>query len=819
MIPANSNRAPGVALDLTEGDIEQGIEAFLELLCRSYGIVGYKSWRSTENSGSEDHDSNEAVTDRIKRQDASRFFGFLSIKLNILRACINFSEALPDLNGVLKFSSDLLRTAGSGVAPGPRREDVTPVIYPEEQARLLTNISRTSHLALRLGMPASAAEYWDEFLVRGMILEPLPARRAPIPHAPSVLPGAVAERASQDVDPFIYNPFLKKPNDVLEQFLVAGELATFRITMQNPYDMEVEIENIRLETTGIGFEALPETTRIGPNRSLVMRLKGRPAEKGQVDVTGAIVKVRGCRERRFPIFTHSWLPARDAKIKGKGLPTLEDRQAPVRGTVATLQPDRLSLNAIQAQPLLNVKCTSLAQSSVMILEGERQIFSITLQNQSSTPVDFMLFSFKDSTQAPLQSALNKRDATPAELHEYELILMKKQALRIPRGSQRRNIDAGGEATFEFEILGKPGLTSATVQIDYTHLGVPREEVSEQFYTRQVSVDLMVTVNAGVEVTRVDALPIQGEIPRPLWTRLGLPDIARDVSDYCLLSMDLRNIWPGHMMVQIGSDDGMTLEEGILPGNTARLIVPIKRVFLEDPHASIPSLNPSKERQFVVSTSKISPEVERSNREAFWYREKILQSLSASWRTVSGHKRTGTLELRNLRLTPRMVEVVKVDEVEIDISVESESGPRPGAVAFVDEFMQVNMRITNKTNRPISSLVRLMPALRNRPTNVAIDYTRKLAWNGTLQQLVPQLQGKESVDVRMGMTALCRGEFELTATVEEVELWDDPDENERSRGEGRQRSDTQTAIDAALGAKERRIWHSRQPFILKVKDKV
>lgn len=819
MVPGGDHRAPGVALDIPEGDVEQGIEAFLELLCRSYGIVGYNISRTSESSDSEENrDSDQAVTARVGRQDASRFFGFLSIKLNILRACINFSEALPDLNGVLKFSSDLLRTAGSGVAPGARRVDVSPVIHFEEQARLMANISRTSSLALRLGVTGSAAEYWDEFLVRGMKLESLPAKKAPIPHAPSVLPGAVAERASQDVDPFIYNPFLKKPNDVAEQYLVADELATFRITMQNPYDIEVDIDSIRLETSGVDFEALPETTRIGPNRTMVMRLKGRPKTKGPVNVIGAIVKVRGCRERRFPIFSQTWIPARDAKLKGTGLLTLENRVPPVKGMVASLTPDQLSLNAIQAQPLLNVKSTTLPQSSIMILEGERKVFSITLQNQSSTPVDFMLFSFKDSTQTPLQTALSSREATPAELHEYELILMKKQALRLPRGSQRRNIDAGGEATFDFEILGKPGLTNATVQIDYTHLGVPREEVSEQFYTRQVSVDLTVTVNAGIELARVDALPINGEIPQALWSRFGLSSSAPG-DDYCLLSMDMRNAWPGHMMVKIESDDGMALDESILPGNTTRVIIPVKKVFLDDPHAAIPSLNPAKERQFVVSTSKISPEVERVSRESFWYREKILQSLKASWHTVSGPKRAGTLELRNLRLTPRMVEAVRVADVGIDVSVDSGDGTADEAVAYVDESMRLKVRLTNRSNRPISPLVRLIPALRHRSTHVALDYTRKIAWNGTLQRLVPQIPGKQSADVVIGMTALCRGEFEFTVTVEEVELWDDPEDKDGRQVGRRQRSDTQTALDAALGMRERGIWHSRQPYVLTVKDRV
>ncbi|KAL7945494.1 TRAPP II complex [Trichoderma barbatum] len=825
----NAQGATGaMALDLAEGDIEQGIEAFLELLCKSYGVVGFDRAKPRRQSLSEGFDdSDEAVIARIRGQMKTRFFGFPDIKLNILRACINFSEALPDFNGVLKFSSDLMRTAGSGVAPGPRREDASPKILRDEQIRLVSNISRTSNLVKRLGMSHLTAEFWDEFLVREIKLEPLPSTRVPIPHARSILPGATTTRASQDVNPFIYNPFLQEPDETAAN-LVAGEPAKFRVTIQNTYDVELDIESIRLETEGVDFEAMKESAIIGPYRTQAVRLQGLAKESGSIRVTGAIIKIKGCRERRFAVFPKHWKPYQEDKIKVKGIASVSAPMMSGKYHDMPLEPFGLELNVTQPQPLVTVKSTTLPQSSVMILEGERQIFSVTLQNQSTTPVDFMLFSFKDSTQEPLQTALANRDATPAELYEYELILIRKQALRLPRTNQSRNIAPGGEETFEFEILGKPGLTHATIQIDYTYLGVPRDEVTEEFYTRQISVPLTVTVNASVELARIDVMPMHGLIPQPLWERLGATKPVKP-DEYCLLSVDLRNAWPSQMAVHLENEDGMACEEGILPGKTSRIIIPVKRVYLEDPHASIPSLNPSKNKQFVVSTSKISPEMERANREAFWYRERILDCLKATWRTTAVPKRNGTVELRNIRLTTRMIDIVKVGEVGIDISVE-----RPGEgessinTAYVDEFVQVRVRVTNRTSRPMNSLVRLLPALCHRSVNIALDYTRKFVWNGTLQQLLPELQGGASTDFVIGVTALCRGEFELTASVEEVQISEDGDKGDGEKGDsekgdgseqphGLPQSDTQTREDAAIGVKERRMWHSRRPCILTVKD--
>jgi hypothetical protein len=830
LAPSDGSGKP-VALDLGEGDVEQGIEAFLELLCQSYGVVGFDSLKKPDEGNDKAlRDSDAAVIDRIQRQLSTRFFGFSDIKLNILRSCINFAEALPDFNGVLKYSSDLMRTAGAGVAPASRKEHAPPLIHKDEQVRLTTNIARTWTLAQRLGLKQLDAEYWDEFLVRGVELEPLPPTRTPIPHAKSVLPGASTSRASQDVNPFIYNPFLKEATEVVSKNLVSGEMAQFKVTLQNTFDVEVEIESIKLDAEGVDFEPTPSHSLLGPYRTQVITLQGRPKSPGTIQIRGAIVKVKGCRERRFPIFTESWTPQRAGKIKCKGPGSLKSASKEVKREVATsrqLAVDSLSLNVIQPQPLIAVKATSLSQSSVMILEGERQVFSVTLQNLSSTPVDFMLFSFKDSTQAPLQAALNSRDATAAELYEYELILMKRQALRLPKGEPNRNIPPGEEATFEFEILGKAGLTSATIQVDYTYLGVPRDEITEQFYTRQVSLDLAVTVNASVEVLRIDALPVCGELPPALLERLGSTEKLK-AEDYCLLYMDLRNSWPSQMAIRFEGEEGLAVEDSILPGKTNRVVLPVKRIFLEDPHASVPSLNPSKSRQFVVSSSKITPETERANREAFWYRERALDGLKATWRTMTAPKKSGAIDLRSIRLTTRMIEAIRIDDVDIRISVhpaaeeaeeeEETAKPTRQNVAYVDEFMKLKVQVTNRTNQRISGLVRLVPALCHRPLTVALDHTRKFAWNGTLQQLLPELGAHGSEEFEIGFTALCRGEFEVSASVEEVRTCEDGERSKQAQRNSRPRSDTQRMMDAALGVRQRRMWHCREAYRLAVKDR-
>jgi trafficking protein particle complex subunit 9 len=824
----NGNTNGAGALDLGEGDVEVGVDAFLGSLGQAYGVVASKLSAAEDDSID---DSNEATIARIVQNASIRSFGGRNLKLDVLRSCINFSEALPDFNGVLKFTADLLRTAGSGVAPGPRSEDASPSMSRDEQIRLATNISRTLGAARNLGVKNLTAEYWDEFLVRGVELEALAPTRTPIPHTRNELPGASAVAASREVNPFIYNPFLRTPDTAaVDHLLVAGEGAIFKVTLQNPYEFDIEIENLRLESEGAGFESGTQKTVIGPYRTQILTIFGTPKASGQMKITGCVIRVRGCRERRFPIFEEPWSPRGEVKIKTIGVAALfKEKYRPTSvdsgSTTATssMIPPKatsLGLNVIDRQPVVIVKSTTLSQSAVMVLEGERQTFSITLQNLSKeTPVDLLLFSFKDSTQGPLQQAMSNREASAAELYECELIYARKQALRWKmKDSEKLYIDPGGTATFEMEILGRPGLTSAVVQIDYAHLGVPAGDVQDKFHTRQVSLPLTVTVNASIELARMDVLPLTGSIPRSLWSNVNGEDEDETFTpdDYCLLLLDLRNAWPCQLQVHLDIANGGAIDEEILPGNTSRIMFPIRRVLLEDPSASIPALDPSRARQFVVSTGRVSADTERASREAFWYREEILKILHGAWVTKSGPHRNGEIELRGLRLTPRMIEALKIDDIGIELSVNGIGSRDLKQELFTDSFSELKVKITNRTSDTISPFLRIQPSIRNQPHNISLDLSKKLVWNGIQQEVLPDLPGHETAEIRIGLTPLARGEFEISASVEEARLQESPHDEKPTEGR-RPRANTRTMMDAILGAKERRIWHSREPCIVLVRD--
>lgn len=806
------------ALNLGEAEIESGIDEFLGLLGRIYGIPNSKgSFFDVPASGILDssHDAtSQRLIDHILKISTLKSFGSLSLKLEVLRMCLNFCEALPDFNGVLHFTALLLRVAGPGTAPRANSTDVFVSLPREEQVRLSSNISRTVAAASKLGLQHLETEYWDDFLLRGLFIleESTPLRLTQ--HRPAELQLAKSEKEG----PFLHNPWLKKPQTgATETVLVANEDYRFVLALQNPYDFELEVHSLRIAADGIEFVGKEEHFLLGPYRTQKFQITGRALAAGSMKIIGCYIKVIGCRERLFPIFPQPWRPTRETKMKRIGLkaclgapatrPSTAVDPSLARKEPLAPQPETLTFSVIPEQPIVTVSKVSLPQSALMVLEGEPKRFTVTVKNTSSTTaVDFVHITFQDSATAAMQSALTEKGLPAAELHELETQLAHFPSLRWCKDDEEEsfNIAPGAEANFTIEVIGRTRLTDAVIQIDYAHLGKRRSEVQERFFTRQVSVPISITVNASVQLQRPDIVPLSDDFAWSSRTA-QLPSLLSKNStnhqaffqhmrtlghgdEYCLLLLDLRNSWPNPLSITLqvrappaltpGSDswdNAYTVTEVIQPGHVHRLAIVLPRIYVPDPHATVPSLNPANQRQFVVSTSKISPETERASREAFWFRHYLLQYVRGSWREDSG--RGGEIELRSLRLSARMVDALRLDDLDIRCAITA-AGDAATAVSqlspsrfstTVDSFLTLTTSLTNRSARPIAPLLRVLPSLAALPHPHALDLDKRLSWTGLLQRRLPLLPPGKTVESEIGIVALCAGVFEIGVGVEEVEV--------------------------------------------------
>ncbi|KAF3002995.1 hypothetical protein E8E13_005472 [Curvularia kusanoi] len=862
------------ALNLGEAEVENGIDEFLGLLGRIYGIPNSKgSFFDAPVSGTLDssHDAaSQRLIDHILKISTLKSFGSLSLKLEVLRMCLNFCEALPDFNGVLHFTALLLRVAGPGTAPRPNSTDVFVSLTREEQVRLFSNISRTVAAANKLGLQHVETEYWDDFLLRGLFILEEPVHLRLIQHRPVELQLAKSEKDG----PFLHNPWLKKPQSTpSETVLVAQEEYRFVLALQNPYDFELEVQSLRIAADGIEFVGREEHFLLGPYRTQKFQITGRALSSGSMKIIGCYIKVIGCRERLFPIFPQPWRPVRESKMKRIGLkaclgapasrpstavdPTIARKASPAP------QPETLTFTVIPDQPVITVSKVSLPQSALMVLEGERKQFTVTVRNTSATTaVDFVHITFQDSATTAMQSALTEKGLPMTELHELETQLAHFPSLRWCKEKEEEsvNIAPGAEAEFTLEVVGRTRLTDAVIQIDYAHLGKRRSEVQDQFFTRQVSVPISITVNASVQLQRPDIVPLSDNFAwssrseqnvnstKSLSTELLDKDSDKYQAffqhmrtlghgdEYCLLLLDLRNSWPNPLTTTLqvcpppslanatadSNDwaDAYTVTEVIQPGHVHRVAIILPRIYVSDPHAPIPSLNPANQRQFVVSTSKISPETERASREAFWYRHHLLQFVRGSW-AEDGSGRTGAIELRGMRLTQRMVDAIRLDDLDIYTTLAAESttsNEEAGEVtqlsrttfkAPTDTFLALTTRVTNRSPAPISPLLRLQPFLKDLPHSIALDLDKRLSWSGVLQVKLPVVAPGDAAEYTLGVVALCSGVFEVGATVDEVEV-PTVDEKDGSR----KRSESAVLLQGdVLGKPKLRSWSAREGCVV------
>lgn len=886
------------ALDVGPGNMEEGLRALLDAVGQPHGVCGVHEplGKASLSDDEAERDTPDQVAIRALRRSSLWTFGDLALKIDILRACINFCEALPDFQGVLQFTVELLHSTRRALMLPVDYRIGLPALPQDEQIRLFNNIKRTSGAASKLGVPNLEAEYWDDFLIRDIeLLELAPSKRL-LPHHKRefdlAAPSGSEEKAK---GPFLHNAFAKATASAAEKLLVADDYAQFKVTFQNPYEFDIEIEYVKLLSESNEIETQAQTLVIGPYCMQDMIFAARAKQEGTLKITGALVKVKYCRERKFSIFKKRWAPNLDHKLSRvglgrRGLP----RERPLSSVSETLrspaekkpsgpEAETISFNVTKPQPRISVVSTSLSQSALMVLEGESKRFTITLKNESETPADLVLLTFQDSTLAQLQTAMSNRDITPIELYELELQLSTRPALRWhveENESKTPSIAPHATATFTVEVFGKPGLLDGVVQIDYAHLGCAREAVKDKFYTRQVLFPITVTVNASAELARCDILPFtsnfawQNQRKRAaekkartgslsssssessiasnasrgdnefmsLLSRLGLGSHS---SDHCTLLMDIRNTWPSPLSISItvrhpslqksnskskatDPNRAYTIHEQVQPGHISRLVLLVPRIHVDNPRKPIPSLNITNKRQYVVSALRVSLEQEASSREAFWFREEILKCVSATWEE-NGSGRKGVIDLRGMRFSARMVEAIRIEDVGVSFavtqpnaskaSIDAESIVQTARSTFKikpRQFLTLHTTLKNNTSSPLHPLLRLQPCLKNQPLPITLDLPRRFVCSGMLQRTLPVLEPGESKTVDLGITALCEGEFEIGASVEEVRVLKAKDGDKDGEGGKKDNAGSDMIVenDVLRGkARQRRIWHAREPCVI------
>ncbi|BGP40785.1 hypothetical protein JCM10449v2_004750 [Rhodotorula kratochvilovae] len=753
-------------------------------------------------------------------------FGWPGLQIGVLKDAIGIAEALPEYQAAIRFTVTALRSLS----------DTMP---PFEQYELAQNIPRVFAAATRRGAPFEL-EYWGPSqLVMSLEVAKLSTNRVPHEHALQDAEPEVAA-ATGPRNPFLYDPRRRPQAAKTRPSVVQNEIAEVYVTLQNPFLFELEIQTIELSTSGVPFACDPLSTVIPPGSFHTVRLTGTPREPGTLVIRGCNIRLAGCVSREFvlPMWDAdeevkqqkaALLDTSRERVKRTGLDAVA-QAAPAATAVPSDKPldgdaKFLECTVVPEMPLLWMRSTSLTHGALMLYDGEISTIRISVENTSSSPIDFVKVTFADSLSASTQAYLAEYELSAPEAFELEADNIDRPVFRW-NGSSQTAIAPGASHVVEIQCRGKIGCGYGSIQLDYGYLERDAVRTSKTFHTRQLFCDVFMTVHRAVvahtlEVSRLKALPEGGTThgrsasvvslgQRGAALDKRLEDSLREVDDgeHCLLAVDVMNVYGKPFEVKLERHEEQNefyqVRQRIEPGATLRMLVRLDRIALtaEQLAQPIPALT---ERQFVVAKVKRSEEEARFERELFWYREELFRRVALTWNEV-GSLRSGEISLRGMHLDKPMLDVLRGDAVDIALFLGENPSAEPGAFelqgrgarltysAAADEFIDVCARVTNHSVSPLQLTLRLelRPPESSRASSAALAHlARYVVIEGVSPVALPLLAPGETGDARVSMCLLAQGRYELSCVVEEA-------------GAG-----------LGTGTERRRAWGPREPLVVDV----
>ncbi|ODV98472.1 hypothetical protein PACTADRAFT_31864 [Pachysolen tannophilus NRRL Y-2460] len=762
---------------------------------------------------------------------------WMKLHKTLLKNCIKLVESLSLWKTSLRYNSILLKNYSYSLSE-------------EEQVNLLQKM-RTQYAKLKhTRLDKIKLLYWDEYLVRDISAVQTVNQAAPVirnSRRNSYLTNGSHLKQN------IYNPYSNKNITAEDERLVEGEPVDIRVTMQNPFLFDIDISKVQIHCNDFKIKTVTSNASqksqleeekndffvIKANSIAELFVSFIPLQKGELKILGIKAIVCGCDEQVFEVCLNKNFKVFE-KIKTFGIEKFltkndatkeNNNQILYDNDYSSIEIKTLKYHVLSAQPMLSLVDMSLNNNWVMLLEGETKEFSISLKNISSVEINHLISSFIDSTTTPLSKALATK-LPGNEVYEIEYYLIKKIPFRILNKENLKLIKNNEEFKIDLEIVGKRGMTSASVLLEYSNN--TGEEVDSK-YIRNIEIPVNVTVYPSVEISSCDilalftsetvlensdllkALNLSGKFDRrSFWSYLNNRVVKKNekMSDYCLLVIDLRNSWRTEIEVELRSSASILCDDdGLLPlpsdydesdqeksddccvtsciierGATERFLLPIKRISLPQEQLSqdIPSL---RNKQFIFD--KTTPKEEQNFiREAFWYRQELLRHIKGVWsikreksyETVEVEK-TGNVELRGVRLSSRMLNILKVESVGLEqfilrnvnddeTSNSNQLLSKKDNLAYdlkLEDFYIIKTKIINRTHTPITGILRHVPV--SKSSSLSIE--RKILFNGVLQYTLPStIMPGESFEVDLGICILEKGEYEWRSIFDQFEMVDD-----------------------------------------------
>jgi hypothetical protein len=453
-----------------------------------------------------------------------RAFGGEVLQFSTLRELLALCEASPDPYGILRLIASFLASAGPRAAVDDQPQSGGVAIAQAEQAHLAATISRTIGVSKQLGLTDTQAEYWDPYLLRGVAFSPRPTAAELIDWAKLKGTRPSSSQRNSAANPLLYDPNARRQATAERSaVLVQGEAIECLLTLQNPYEVGLDIESVKLVTEDGELATSHETLHLGPARLQQLIVTVTPSSKGKIVIKGCLIKLTSFREDFFPIIKKPWSEQKSLIVKNIGQEARSGDHDP-KQTPKDPEHATVSADVIPPLPSLVLKHTSLVESSLMLLEGEKHVFEATIENVSN--ISASILDVVGSVEGLTMASQSKQIIPPKET-----------------------------VTMPLRIVGRAGMTH--LRADIFHAG-PDQDVG---YARMLSVPITATVNAALQAHHLDVS-------------------ESNEDDVMCASFDLGNAWPKSVAFScsvLNGDAWVAKQEGSMaPGEVQRVYLNLNR---------------------------------------------------------------------------------------------------------------------------------------------------------------------------------------------------------------------------------------------------
>ncbi|RCK65950.1 hypothetical protein Cantr_01700 [Candida viswanathii] len=727
-----------------------------------------------------------------------------SLQIQLLRLALKIGEALSDKSLLLKVSSLLLTR-------------YTHCLPPDDQIKLKSKIEDI--LATNRGL---STPYWDPFLVRKVKFIVSKSRGELVPLEEHSKNG----NGSDALAPF-FDPYAKKTIDPTKiPTLIAEDIYQLKVTLQNPFAFDVEIHDILIVSEGVQIETIKSliqvaesttfastpsfqnpsgifnnkirqssntkrssptsttmsqvtsahsvhTLTIPPNSSEKFLISFKALSSGNTRITGFDISVGNCQSHFFRIiekekFDYTIKLSPEKKVQESTTNTLDRlvhnlHDGDAASDTARVSSCLLPLLIIPPQPSLTLLDILASNGCLMLLEGERHEVSVTLTNNSLEAINYLSFSFWDSTVEFINKKLANANLSAVEIYELEWHLLKFKPFKIlNKDIIGENIEPGKNIELKCELTSRKFMNELKIVLDYAHKCSKEVAV----FMKHLDIPLNVSVMPSVDVVGCDIFPVMTLLDKVPPGLHKVMEYSQKGDDYCLLVLDLRNSWSEKLLCHLQYED-FEVSEAIQAGKTLRIVIPVKRIS-PDVSQPIPSL---RNKQFVKNYS-ITEEEEKHIKKLFWLRYSILEKLLGSW---SLGQRQGIIDLRAIRLTSKMANMFVYEKVHVSNTIVKDSGKPVERVGntynlSLDEFYILRTSIVNDSEETISGIIRHLPLpLHAAPPGTAlrplVTIDKKMLINGTLQNKFQEIKPGNRLDLEVSFVIIERGEFEWGTVVD------------------------------------------------------